>query len=150
MPERRCRSATDSRRVASFGLAAGKAGGRRGFPVWQGYVLVPATQPLPQLRQVAPTRALLGDLAGGPFVFNLGHGVLPETPLEGALIVADRILKVVNQTAFLFEEKTFSVTISAGVVTTQGEATITPVELLRRADEKLYQAKNDGRNRVCS
>jgi diguanylate cyclase (GGDEF)-like protein len=76
--------------------------------------------------------------------------VLPETPLEGALVVADRILKVVNQTPFLFEEKTFGVTISAGVVSTQGEENITPVELIRRADEKLYQAKADGRNRVCS
>src|ERR1019366_3096173 len=64
--------------------------------------------------------------------------VLPETPLEGALIVADRMLKVVNQTPFLFEDKTFQVTISAGVVTTQGEADITPIELIRRSDEKLY------------
>jgi len=76
--------------------------------------------------------------------------VLPETPLDGALIVADRIVKVVNQTPFLFEDKTFAVTVSAGVVTTQGEANITPVELIRRSDEKLYQAKNDGRNRLCS
>jgi diguanylate cyclase (GGDEF)-like protein len=50
----------------------------------------------------------------------------------------------------VFEEKTFPVTISAGVVATQGEAEITPVELLRRADEKMYDAKNQGRNRVCS
>src|SRR5471030_2897879 len=75
--------------------------------------------------------------------------VLPETTLEGALVVADRMLKVVNQTPFLFEEKTFGVTISAGVVTTQGEAGITPTDLLRRADEKLYQAKEQGRNRMC-
>ena len=76
--------------------------------------------------------------------------VLPETPLDGALNVADRILKVVNQTPFLFEDKTFSVTVSAGVVTTQGESDVTPMELIRRSDEKLYQAKNDGRNRICS
>lgn len=77
-------------------------------------------------------------------------GVLPETPLDGALIVAERILKVVNQTPFVFEEKSFDVTISAGVVTTQGEGDITPLELIRRSDEKLYEAKNAGRNRVCS
>ena len=76
--------------------------------------------------------------------------VLPETPLEGALIVADRILKVINQTPFMFEDKTFGVTISAGVVSTQGEAGITPMELIRRADEKLYRAKEQGRNRMCS
>jgi two-component system cell cycle response regulator len=76
--------------------------------------------------------------------------VLPETPMEGALIVADRILKVVNQTPFVFEDKTFTVTVSAGVVTTQGEANMTATELIRRADEKLYQAKKDGRDRFCS
>ena len=76
--------------------------------------------------------------------------VLPETALEGSLIVAERILKVVSQTPFLFEDKTFDVTISAGVVVTQGEVDITPIELIRRSDEKLYDAKNQGRNRVCS
>ena len=25
--------------------------------------------------------AILAALAGGPFIFNLGHGILPETPL---------------------------------------------------------------------
>jgi diguanylate cyclase (GGDEF)-like protein len=75
--------------------------------------------------------------------------VLPETPIEGALIVAERILNVVGQTPFQFEDKTFSVTVSLGVVATQGE-NITPTELIRRADEKLYSAKEQGRNRVCS
>jgi len=76
--------------------------------------------------------------------------VLPETTLEGALIVANRILNVVQQTPFMFEDKAFSVTISGGVVTTQGEPDITPIELIRRSDEKLYRAKNEGRNRICS
>ncbi len=76
--------------------------------------------------------------------------VLPETTLDGTMMVANRMLEVVNQTPFLFEERSFQVTISAGVVTTQGEADITPVELIKRADHKLYQAKNEGRNRVCN
>src|SRR5262249_5543012 len=76
--------------------------------------------------------------------------VLPETPLDGALTVAERGLKVVNQTPFVVEYKSFDVTIRAGVVPTQGEVEITPLELIRRSDEKLYAAKNAGRNRVCS
>jgi diguanylate cyclase (GGDEF)-like protein len=75
--------------------------------------------------------------------------VLPETTQEGAIIAAERILKVISQTPFRFEDKIYQVTISAGVATTQGEADISPLELIRRADEKLYQAKHEGRNRVC-
>ena len=76
--------------------------------------------------------------------------VLPETPNEGALIVADRLVKVISQQPFQYEDKAFPVTISAGVTTTVGEKGITPVDLIRRADEKLYQAKKDGRNRVVN
>src|SRR5437879_1394576 len=74
--------------------------------------------------------------------------VLPETSSDGALILADRLVQVVSQQPFQYEDKSFSVTISAGLTTTVGEKAITPVDLIRRADEKLYQAKHEGRNRV--
>src|ERR1700730_7113359 len=75
--------------------------------------------------------------------------VLPETSSDGALILADRLVKVISQQPFEYEEKSFSVTISAGLTTTVGEKGMTPVDLIRRADEKLYQAKHEGRNRVA-
>src|SRR5205085_8464003 len=58
--------------------------------------------------------------------------VLPETNAEGAVKLCDRLLKVVNQNPFEYEDHSYAVTISAGVVTTQGEKNITPVELIRR------------------
>jgi two-component system cell cycle response regulator len=76
--------------------------------------------------------------------------VLPETTSEGAVRLADRLVKVVNQMPFQYEDKTYTVTISAGVTTTLGEKGITPSDLIRRADEKLYQAKHAGRNCVAS
>jgi two-component system cell cycle response regulator len=76
--------------------------------------------------------------------------VLPETHREGATLLAERLIRVVNQRPFEYEQKQYSVTVSAGVATTTGEKSITSVELIRRADEKLYQAKNAGRNRVVS
>src|SRR5262245_3864 len=76
--------------------------------------------------------------------------VLPETDCEGAVVLAERLVQLVNQGPFQYEERGYPVTISAGVTTTSGEKSITPSDLIRRADEKLYQAKHDGRNRVCS
>lgn len=76
--------------------------------------------------------------------------VLPETHLAGAINLSDRLLRVVGEHPFQYEDQIYTVTISAGVVTTQGEKNITPPELIRRADEKLYQAKREGRNKVCS
>jgi len=76
--------------------------------------------------------------------------VLPETPREGAMNLAERLVRVINSQTFQYEDKTYPVTISVGVTTTLGEKAITPSELIRRADEKLYQAKHEGRNRVVS
>jgi two-component system, cell cycle response regulator len=76
--------------------------------------------------------------------------VLPETSCDGATRLADRLVKVVNSTPFQYEDKSYTVTISAGVATTQGEKNITTHELIRRADEKLYQAKHAGRNCVVA
>jgi two-component system cell cycle response regulator len=76
--------------------------------------------------------------------------VLPETTREGATLLAERLVRVVNQQPFQYEDKIYSVTISAGIATTSGEKNISSAEIIRRSDEKLYQAKNEGRNRVVS
>jgi uroporphyrinogen decarboxylase len=34
---------------------------------------------------------ILNELSGGPFVFNLGHGILPETPLEHVCDLVERV-----------------------------------------------------------
>lgn len=76
--------------------------------------------------------------------------VLPETTCDGAMRLANRLVKVVNETPFQYEGKSYTVTISAGVATTLGEKGIAIHDLIRRADDKLYQAKNAGRNCVAS
>jgi two-component system, cell cycle response regulator len=75
--------------------------------------------------------------------------VLPETNRDGALLLSERLRRLVETQPFQYEEKSFHVTISLGVSTYQGNEVITPAELIRRADEKLFQAKDQGRNRVC-
>jgi diguanylate cyclase (GGDEF)-like protein len=76
--------------------------------------------------------------------------VLPETTLDSAIQVAERVRSLVERHPFQYEGKTYAVTISLGAVATQGEDALTPLELIRRADEKLYQAKREGRNRVSA
>jgi diguanylate cyclase (GGDEF)-like protein len=72
--------------------------------------------------------------------------VLPDSDLAGAEIVAERIRRIVYEKAF---REIYTVTVSVGVAEYQIGETIP--QLLTRADEALYQAKRDGRNRVrCS
>ncbi|OZG72796.1 hypothetical protein BTA51_14850 [Hahella sp. CCB-MM4] len=80
--------------------------------------------------------------------------LLPSTPLEGGLIVAERIRGLVENTKapqptegpLSTEPK---ITISLGVATLHPDSTESGAELLQQADEALYQAKESGRNRVC-
>jgi two-component system, cell cycle response regulator len=74
--------------------------------------------------------------------------VLVETTREGALDVAERIRVLVAQHDFIYENKKFQVTISLGVASTSGDSSLTVDELIRQADEKLFQAKHHGRNKV--
>jgi diguanylate cyclase (GGDEF)-like protein len=76
--------------------------------------------------------------------------VLPETDREGAIAVAERSRSLIDQHVFQYEGKTYHVTVSVGVSTTTGGETLTPHELIRQADERLYQAKHQGRNCVVA
>jgi two-component system cell cycle response regulator len=76
--------------------------------------------------------------------------VLPETTRENGRLVAERIRQLVDHHPFQYEGKSYHVTISVGVATTNGDELLTPHELIRQADEKLYLAKNSGRNLVVA
>jgi diguanylate cyclase (GGDEF)-like protein len=72
----------------------------------------------------------------------------PDTDLENAKILAERIrLAVEKNTIQTTDGKTLKVTVSCGLALRQsGE---TSDELINRADQALYAAKNSGRNKVC-
>jgi diguanylate cyclase (GGDEF)-like protein len=74
--------------------------------------------------------------------------ILPETPLEGAVSLAETLRQRVEEHVFSFQADTIKVTISIGAAQLT-DADKTANELLKRADELLYQAKRTGRNRVC-
>lgn len=73
---------------------------------------------------------------------------LPETDLRGANIVAESIRLMIEKHGFLWEGKAFQVTVSIGAATL-GPDMKSVAELIQKADEELYRAKNEGRNRVC-
>ena len=88
---------------------------------------------------------LIARYGGEEFVF-----VLPETDLDGAVIVAEKIREAVAQHLFSFGEDDYRVTISFGVSTFEcaGKQVMKKTELVERADKALYSAKKKGRNRV--
>ncbi|MBN9118263.1 MAG: GGDEF domain-containing protein [Planctomycetes bacterium] len=76
--------------------------------------------------------------------------VLVETTKDGAVLVAERLREAIAKHLFRFESAPINLTISIGVASTVGEPGLTPTMLRKFADEKLYEAKRTGRNRVCS
>jgi diguanylate cyclase (GGDEF)-like protein len=75
--------------------------------------------------------------------------ILPETNLEGGLALAEGLREKIEQSRFVFQGETIRVTISAGAAMLD-EADRASTDLIRRADEKLYEAKRAGRNRVIA
>ncbi|RKH37064.1 GGDEF domain-containing protein [Corallococcus sicarius] len=74
--------------------------------------------------------------------------LLPEISLGGARQLAEKVRKLVERQRFEFDKQVIPVTLSLGV------ATLAPhhresTELVRAADERLFEAKTEGRNRVC-
>jgi diguanylate cyclase (GGDEF)-like protein len=75
--------------------------------------------------------------------------VLPEIDGLNAKPFAEKIRQLVEATEFKFENTSMPVTISMGVATLDMDST-DPQALIKRADERLYEAKSSGRNCVCA
>jgi diguanylate cyclase (GGDEF)-like protein len=73
--------------------------------------------------------------------------LLPETGITGARIFAERILRRVASHDFGEPGRPVHVTTSIGVATFPDERVGDTDAMLKLADENLYKAKNDGRNR---
>ena len=77
--------------------------------------------------------------------------VLPETPFEGAMAVAEKIRNVIAATPFSTRMGDAAVTASFGVVSTgpNGPDLLLKVDaMIKSADECLYRSKQEGRNRT--
>jgi diguanylate cyclase (GGDEF)-like protein len=74
--------------------------------------------------------------------------VLPATPRESALQVAEILRALVEAEPFTHEQIRIPATISLGLATTDPAIPTTVTALIKQADDNLYEAKRSGRNRV--
>lgn len=95
------------------------------------------------LEAIRPTGAL-ARVGGEEFM-----ALLPDMPLEGARMTAERVRSSIASSPFGLDFKRVQVTVSVGVAQ-YGVDGSTVDALLRVVDERLYQAKRDGRNRVVA
>ena len=84
---------------------------------------------------------IIGRYGGEEFL-----AILPNTPLEGALIFAQKVRKKVDEFAFLYKNEEVPVTISVGVAHCSDYSN--QEDMIAGADKALYAAKEAGRNRV--
>ena len=74
--------------------------------------------------------------------------ICPEVGLPGAIELARKLNQLVDDGNFVFEGTKIDVTISLGCAEWADELKSVQA-LVQLADEKLYEAKRTGRNRVC-
>lgn len=75
--------------------------------------------------------------------------IFPETPKEVAVKLAEKFRQLVEREIYNHEGQIIKVTLSVGIASTSKQIK-DDTELLKLADEALYRAKREGRNRVCS
>ena len=97
------------------------------------------------------SRRLLGRVRREELLARYGGeefaAVLPETDLAGARTFGEQVRRLVADTPFEYEGDKFPVTVSVGVACVEGED-IDVTSFIKTADDHLYRAKREGRNRV--
>lgn len=94
-------------------------------------------------RQLFRNVDIVGRYGGEEFAV-----LLPETDVDEALQVAERLRKAVAATVIINHRQHVSVTISLGLAQLERNCKSVGI-LVDRADKALYAAKHKGRNRIC-
>ncbi|MEO1171458.1 MAG: GGDEF domain-containing protein, partial [Myxococcota bacterium] len=74
--------------------------------------------------------------------------IMRDTRAEEAFIAAERIRRAIEGTPVEFEGQTLKVTVSLGVATWTEDDDMSLDQLVKKADDLLYDAKHKGRNRT--
>ncbi|MEZ4600233.1 MAG: GGDEF domain-containing protein [Syntrophotaleaceae bacterium] len=92
---------------------------------------------------------------GTDFAFRYGGDefllVSPETSKQGAMTLAERLRRTIENERFVFRNQTVQITISVGVLEYLADQCETDWKrLLERVDQALYASKAKGRNRITT
>lgn len=93
-------------------------------------------------RRILRETDVVGRYGGDEFVI-----VLPETPLSGAMVIAERIRKKVEDYEFVAQNVTVRLTVSLGVANCP-KHTLTADGLIKKADAAMYRAKELSKNSI--
>lgn len=85
----------------------------------------------------------IGRYGGEEFLVVLG-----DADYETAIMIAERINQAIGDGAIAFGDKRLAVTISAGVTVAENCTELDADKITLAADQELYKAKSNGRNRV--
>lgn len=94
------------------------------------------------LKKAARSVDVVGRFGGEEFM-----ALLSETDTAGGVVFAEKVREHVQRARFMYRGKRIEVTVSAGVSERAKHTSLQ--NLINSADEHLYQAKKDGRNRVA-
>ena len=75
--------------------------------------------------------------------------LMPQTDRDGAATQAERVRKYVDDQTFEGLPESHHITVSIGLAVYDSKSMRSPADLLRAADQALYHAKQNGKNRVA-
>ncbi|QOL25718.1 diguanylate cyclase [Thalassotalea sp. LPB0316] len=102
-------------------------------------VLIETSKSIDELIRISDT---FGRYGGEEFAV-----ILPETGVVGALDVAEKIRQRIEDISILYKDTPINITASIGIATLCDED-YRYEDLISKADQALYQAKDNGRNQV--
>ncbi len=96
------------------------------------------------LLEMARTEDTVARIGGEEFAI-----LLPDTNRLGTAVLAERIRSAIEREQFIVGDKIVPITTSIGIATFGVDPAESIDQLLGVADNRLYLAKNSGRNRIC-
>jgi diguanylate cyclase (GGDEF)-like protein len=96
------------------------------------------------LNRMAHAEDMVARIGGEEFAL-----LLPDTNRLGAAVLAERIRVAIEREQFIISDKIVPITVSIGIASFGVDPSESIDQLLGVADNRLYLAKNGGRNRIC-